>query len=373
VEADDENAERRLPSLEAKQALDLRDILPRQHFTQPPPRYTEATLVRALEENGIGRPSTYAQILSTIQDRGYAEQEQRRFKPTELGFIVNDKLVQHFPEVVDVQFTAGVEEKLDEVEEGKQNWVQVLRDFYTPFSEDLKRAGTEMEKVGPVETDFDCPECGRKLNLRRGRFGMFFSCSGYPECKVAMNVGPEGEPVAREEKPVIEVAGIEPGATRECEKCGKPMVVRTSRRGAFWGCTGYPKCRNLVAIEGGEAAAPPVEETEHKCPNCGKPLAQRKGRFGPFLGCTGYPECKTIINLDKEGNPRWPAPKEEGVDGAGVDSAGDAPAKKASPKKAAAKKATAKKATAKKATTKAGATKSATAGSKSTKEVAEVA
>jgi DNA topoisomerase-1 len=304
-EADDENTERKLPALEAKQPLDLRDILPRQHFTQPPPRYTEATLVKAMEENGIGRPSTYAQTLSTIQDRGYTELEQRRFKPTELGFIVNDKLVQHFPEVVDIQFTAGVEEKLDEVEEGRQNWIKLLHEWYNPFSEDVKRAKTEMEKVGPVETDFDCPACGKKLLLRRGRFGEFFSCSDYPECKTSMNVGPEGEPMAREEKVAPVVEGIEPGATQPCEKCSKDMVVRTSRRGAFWGCTGFPKCRNTIAIEGAQSE-PQVEETEHACPNCGKPLAQRRGRFGPFLGCTGYPECKTIVNLDKEGNPRWP-------------------------------------------------------------------
>jgi DNA topoisomerase-1 len=316
-EADDENTERKLPALEAKQPLDLRDILPKQHFTQPPPRYTEATLVKAMEENGIGRPSTYAQTLSTIQDRGYTELEQRRFKPTELGFIVNDKLVQHFPEVVDIQFTAGVEEKLDEVEEGRQNWVKLLHEFYDPFSEDIKRAKTEMEKVGPVETDFDCPTCGKKLLLRRGRFGEFFSCSDYPECKTSMNVGLEGEPVAREEKVAPVVEGIEPGATQPCEKCSKDMVVRTSRRGAFWGCTGFPKCRNTIAIEGAQTE-PQVEETEHKCPNCAKPLAQRRGRFGPFLGCTGYPECKTIVNLDKEGNPRWPV-EEATADGDAVD------------------------------------------------------
>jgi DNA topoisomerase-1 len=289
----------------------LKDLLPKQHFTQPPPRYTEATLVKALEENGIGRPSTYAQTLSTIQDRGYVELDQRRFAPTDLGFLVNDKLVQHFPDVVDVQFTAGMEEKLDEVEEGKQNWIGLLRAWYVPFAEELEKAKDEMEKVGPTETDFDCPTCGKKLVLRRGRFGEFFSCSAYPECKTAMNMGSSGEPVAREEKVAPVVEGVDPEEKRECEKCGKPMVVRTSKRGAFWGCTGYPKCKNLVPIEGAvvngeqpQVAGP--ELTEHKCPNCEKPLALRKGRFGPFLGCTGYPDCKTIVNLDKEGNPRWP-------------------------------------------------------------------
>lgn len=328
IEPDDENAERKLPSLDAQQPLDMREILPRQHFTQPPPRYTEATLVKTLEENGIGRPSTYAQIISTIQDRGYVTLEQKRFTPVEIGFTVNDKLVQHFPHVVDLQFTAGVEEKLDQVEEGKQNWVALLREFYEPFSEDLKRADVEMEKVAPVETDFDCPACGKKLYLKRSRFGPFYSCSGYPECKTIMSVGPEGEPVAKAEKVAPVVPGIEPGETRECEKCHKPMVVRMSRRGPFWGCTGYPKCKNVISIDVPQAEAadplsldpdapppaapkPAFELTEHKCPNCGEFLALRKGRFGPFLGCTGYPACKTIINLDKEGNPRWPVEGEE--------------------------------------------------------------
>lgn len=340
IEPDDENAERKLPPLEKAQPLNLKDILPRQHFTQPPPRYTEATLVKTLEENGIGRPSTYAQILSTIQDRNYVTLDQKRFNPTDLGFTVNDKLVLHFPREVDVQFTAGMEEKLDEVEEGKQDWVKLLREFYIPFEEDLKRATSEMEKIGPVETDFDCPECGKKLLLRRGRFGEFFSCSGYPECKVSMNLGPEGQPIAKVEKVAPVVEGIEAGETRECDKCGKPMVVRASRRGPFWGCTGYPKCRNTIAIEVPLSAAPEGAEgdvlagdpnavpspaaavlpprptaivTDHLCPNCGEPLALRQGRFGPFMGCTGYPKCKTIIKVNKDGSPRWPEGGSEGV------------------------------------------------------------
>lgn len=353
ADLDDENAERKLPALEAKQPLDLKELLPKQHFTQPPPRYTEATLVKAMEENGIGRPSTYAQTLSTIQDRGYVGLDQRRFSPTELGFIVNDKMVQHFPKVVDVQFTSDVEEKLDEVEGGRQNWVRVLRDWYDPFTEDLTRAKTEMEKVEPTETDFDCPTCGKKLLLRRSRFGPFFSCSGYPECKTAMNVGADGTPEPRAEKVPIIIDGIEPGTTKSCEKCGKDMVIRLSKRGAFWGCTGYPKCRNLEPIEGatigGVPAAPPVEITEHKCPNCGKPLAKKMGRFGPFLGCTGYPECKTIINLDKEGNPRWPDPNAPPKEPKAAKAVAKKPAAKSTAKaKAPVKKTAAKKAPAKK-------------------------
>jgi DNA topoisomerase-1 len=308
IGADDENAERNLPDLKAAQVLELLDLLPRQHFTQPPPRYTEATLVKSLEENGIGRPSTYASIISTIQDRGYVELEQKRFTPTDLGLIVSDKLVQHFPDVVDVHFTAEIESKLDAVEEGQQNWVDLLKAWYAPFAEELKKATDEMERVGPVETDFDCPVCGKKLLLRRGRFGEFFSCSDYPECKTSMNVGPDGTPQPREEKATVTVEGVDLTEARECEKCGKPMVVRASKMGAFWGCTGYPKCKNLVPIEGATVTGIAVEEpeiTEHLCPHCNRPLALRKGRFGPFLGCTGYPECKTIIKVNKEGDPRW--------------------------------------------------------------------
>ncbi len=242
IEADDENADRRLPELRDGQKLNLDDILPRQHFTQPPPRFTEATLVKALEENGIGRPSTYASILHTIVDREYVISEQRRFTPTELGFLVNDKLVEHFGGIVNVNFTAGVEEQLDDVEEGKRGWTDVLRAFYDPFHEDVIKAKTEMVKVEPTVTEFPCPTCGEMLLKKRGRFGEFLSCPNYPDCNTTMNISPEGQPVAKVEKPVVEVEGIEPGSTQECEKCGKDMVVRASARGAFWGCTGYPKC-----------------------------------------------------------------------------------------------------------------------------------
>ena len=349
ADVDDENALRKLPELAKDQALDLKELQPRQHFTQPPPRYTEATLVKALEENGIGRPSTYAQTLSTIQDRKYVELAERRFAPTDLGFIVNDKLVQHFPDIVDIQFTAGLEEKLDEVEGGRENWIHLLETWYEPFAATLAKAKDEMEKIGPVETDFDCPSCGKKLYLRRGRFGEFFSCSGYPECKCAMDISPDGQPKPREKREAPVVAGIDPDETRECEKCQKPMVVRASARGAFWGCTGYPKCKNLIPIEGATVEMPAAEITEHMCPNCQKPLALRKGRFGPFLGCTGYPDCKTIINLDKDGNPRAPRePKPDApvkaVAKATAKTAAKKPAKKAPAKKPAAKKPAAKKA-----------------------------
>ena len=348
VEADDENADRRLPELTDGQKLNLEDLLPRQHFTQPPPRYTEATLVKALEENGIGRPSTYASILHTIVDREYVISEQRRFTPTELGFLVNDKLVEHFGNIVNVNFTAGVEEQLDDVEDGKRVWTEVLRSFYDPFHEDVIKAKTEMVKVEPTETEFPCPTCGALLLKKRGRFGEFLSCPNYPDCNTTMNISPEGQPVAKVEKPVVEVEGIEPGSTKECEKCGKDMVVRASARGAFWGCTGYPKCKNLIPIEGAKVEGmtkPAAETTEFPCPNCGKMLNKRSGRFGPFLGCSGYPECKTIVKMDKEGNPKYPDPND--------------PSPKAAPK--AAKKTATKKAPAKKTASKATAVKKAPA------------
>ena len=347
IEADDENADRRLPELTQGQKLNLEELLPRQHFTQPPPRYTEATLVKALEENGIGRPSTYASILHTIVDREYVISEQRRFTPTELGFLVNDKLVEHFGGIVNVNFTAGVEEQLDDVEEGKRGWTEVLRAFYDPFHEDVVKAKTEMVKVEPTVTEFPCPTCGDMLLKKRGRFGEFLSCPNYPDCNTTMNISPEGQPVAKVEKPVVEVEGIEPGSTRECEKCGKDMVVRASARGAFWGCTGYPKCKNLIPIEGAKIegmAKPAAETTEFPCPNCGKMLNKRSGRFGPFLGCSGYPECKTIVKMDKEGNPKYPDPNDPAPKAAPKAAGKKAPAKKTVAKKAPAKKAATAKA-----------------------------
>ena len=353
VEADDENADRRLPELSPRQPLNLEEILPRQHFTQPPPRYTEATLVKALEENGIGRPSTYASILHTIVDREYTTIDQRRFTPTELGFLVNDKLVEHFGGIVNVGFTANVEEQLDNVEEGKSVWTDVLRSFYDPFHADVVKAKTEMVKVEPTETEFPCPTCGAMLLKKRGRFGAFLSCPNYPDCNTTMNISAEGQPVAHVEKPVVEVEGIEPGTTKECDKCGKDMVVRASARGAFWGCTGYPKCKNLIPIEGAKIegmAKPAAEITDFDCPNCDRKLSMRKGRFGPFLGCSGYPECKTIVKLDKEGKPKYPQPGDDAPKAAPkAKTSAKAGAAKTATKKAPAKKTVAKKAPAKKA------------------------
>ena len=247
---------------------------------------------------------------------------------------------------------------MDDIEEGKRGWVGVLRDFYTPFHEKVVQAKTDMEKVGPEETDIPCLHCATKLLKRRGRFGTFFGCPN-EECKATFNVGSDGLPIEKKEKETIEVEGIETGSTRECDKCSKPMIVRASSRGAFWGCTGYPKCKNTLPIEGQvtrrdaegnvKVDEPTSVLTEFKCPDCNSPLLQRKGRFGPFLGCSNYPECKKIINLDKEGQPKWPSPDDPPKVARGA-AAKKAPAAK---EKAAAVKTAAKPIAAKAATPKA--------------------
>lgn len=266
-----------------------------QKFTEPPPRYTEATLVRALEANGIGRPSTYAPIISTIQERGYVYLQEKRLHPTDLGFLVTDQLVSHFPDVIDVDFTADMETKLDKIEEGEQDWVAVLREFYGPFQEEVEKAETNMKrvKVEPKPTDEKCPECGKPMVLRVGRHGPFLACSGYPECKYTQPAPGGPEQARKERKPPPEPTD------QKCEKCGAPMVIRTGRRGRFLACSAYPKCRNTAPLPE-EAARLEALAAGAVCDLCGKPMAVRRGRFGPFLGCTGYPECKGIKKIPKE-------------------------------------------------------------------------
>ncbi|MGV3719909.1 MAG: type I DNA topoisomerase, partial [Actinomycetota bacterium] len=240
----EEDAEegRRLPELTPEQLLRRLGILPGQHFTEPPPRFTEATLVRALEEKGIGRPSTYAQIMSTIVDRGYVLLENKRFSPTDLGCVVNDQLVRHFGDVVSIDFTAEVEQHLDEISEGGRDWVDVLNEFYGPFAADLARAETEMERVKPEAepTDIPCPLCGKIMMIRSSKYGKFLGCSGFPECRHIM---PHPDEAAGTPGPNGEVSEAE---TMDCPNCGKPMQKRKGRFGDFWGCTGYPDCKTIV-------------------------------------------------------------------------------------------------------------------------------
>jgi DNA topoisomerase I len=287
-EDDDERAAK-LPKVEKGEELKLNSLTPNQHFTEPPPRYTEATLVKALEEKGIGRPSTYASIMSVIQDREYVEKTEGRFRPTELGMIVNDLLVESFAELFNVQYTARMEQELDEVEDGKLAWTAALKGFYDKFTVDLAAAQKHMKDVKRQEilTDEVCDKCGSKMAIKFGRFGQFLACTNYPECK---NTRELAKPAA---------AGAEGGAEENpfadetCEKCGRTMTLKRGRFGQFLACTGYPECKNTRKITKSGVAAAPVM-LEEKCPECESQLAIRHGPFGEFTACSRYPDCKFI-------------------------------------------------------------------------------
>ena len=372
-----------LPELHEKSPVFPLEIKPAQHFTQPPPRYTEASLVKALEQLGIGRPSTYASIIQTIQDREYVVQKERRFFATMLGMVVTDKLIQAFPKVMDVSFTAGMEAELDKIEEADLDWIKLLRDFYGPFHEVVEGALGKIEHAGgarspykcekcgsdmlyriskngfflacenrecshtqPVDeqgkptlrqvSEHKCPNCGREMIKRRGRFGEFLGCSGYsiknekgePSCATIINLDKEGNPLPPKAPPIK--------TTVKCEKCGSDMLLRDSKRGPFLGCSSFPKCRStkmMKKLEGAdlkqvEALIPLLKEgtakaqelvakiisqnpaaagngqvnlnnvpTDIDCDECGKPMVIRSGRRGKFLGCSGYPKCKNTSEV----------------------------------------------------------------------------
>ena len=275
----DPKSEAHLPPLAPNDPLKLLALEPSQHFTEPPPRYSEATLVKALEKLGIGRPSTYSPIISTIQLRHYVKIEKRQFHATELGKTVTDQLVKHFGDIMDMQFTSHMEDRLDEVEEAKTGWLQVLREFYEPFSADLKNAEKNMKRPAPEPTEHKCEKCGKPMLKRWSPRGQFLGCSGYPECRFTMPLDDAGQLAPR--------PAPEP-TTEKCEKCGSPMVIRTGRHGRFMACSAYPKCKNTRNLD------TPVEipDALKTCEKCGKPMAVRRSRRGMFLGCTGYPECR---------------------------------------------------------------------------------
>jgi DNA topoisomerase-1 len=296
----DEGSQSTLPPLASGDRPDLVRLDPRQHFTEPPPRYSEASLIRALEEKGIGRPSTYAAIITTIQSRDYTSRQKGRLFPTELGEVVTSLLVRHFPDIFDVAFTARMEDSLDQIEEGERGWVDTLREFYRPFETDLSTAVREMRnlKAAAEPTDIPCDACGRMMAVRWGKKGSFLSCSGYPECKNARNFTRDAEGrIVLEQTP----------ADQTCEKCGKPMVVKQSRKGPFLACSGYPGCkntRNLVQGEDGKVVAEAPQATDLACEKCGQPLVIRMSRRGPFLSCSGYPKCKNAKNFTRDGEGR---------------------------------------------------------------------
>jgi DNA topoisomerase I len=285
---EDEGATGVLPPLAEGDRLELRLVRPEQKFTQPPPRFSEATLVKELEENGIGRPSTYASIIAVLQDRDYVNKIEGRFKPTALGRIITDLLTKSFDDIIDVDYTRSLEDDLDKIEQGKTDYVKTLGAFYRKFKKDLSRAGKEMVDLKKgIETGEACDKCGAPMLKRVGRFGPFIACSAYPECTNTREVEeqqPESESGEEE---------IEP-----CENCGRPMAVKRGRFGQFLACTGYPECkttRKLIATkQGGLRAAKPDQILEEKCPRCASNLVIKQGRFGEFTACTNYPECKFV-------------------------------------------------------------------------------
>jgi DNA topoisomerase-1 len=277
-----------LPAMAEGDRLELRDLRPEQKFTQPPPRYSEATLVKALEENGIGRPSTYAQIISVLQAREYVNKLEGRFKPTMLGRILVDKLLSPtFDDILDVEYTRKLEEQLDEIEQGNQKYESTLKSFYKQFKKDLADAKKRMpdikvEGMAP-EPAVDCDKCGSPMVIKAGKFGLFLACSAYPNCENTREL----------ETPEQSTDDI----SEECENCGKPMVVKRGRFGQFLACSGYPECkttRKLLNTKQGLTAAKPDQILEEKCPECGSNLVVKQGRYGEFTACTSYPNCKYV-------------------------------------------------------------------------------
>jgi DNA topoisomerase-1 len=342
----DESKDQALPELKEGETLVLRELVPSQHFTEPPPRYNEGSLVRELEKRGIGRPSTYAPTISTLLQRNYVRRVRRAFVPTDLGIVVTDLLVRHFPREMDVAFTRKMEGELDEIEEGNRLWRSTLEEFYEQFSRDLAKAKEQMQSVSQAEpgTEVKCEKCGRPMLLKFSRRGdKFLGCSGFPECKSTVSLAPAGaeQPVETEFK---------------CDKCDAPMLRRVGKRGReYLACSAFPACRNImgldrggkpvklkprqttefvcprcggemhVAVEGAAAelacgrcrnrvpllsVQEALEKTEFSaeepiahCDRCGEPMVVKRSRKGLFLGCRKYPECKGTMPMPKEAMP----------------------------------------------------------------------
>jgi len=291
---EDDKKKQNLPDLSEGTELELIKLDPKQHFTLPPPRFSEASLIKELEENGIGRPSTYASTLSTIRDKGYVDLVNKYFKPSELGFIVNDLLVKNFPDILDVDFTAKMENDLDRIEAAEIEFTKILEGFYGPFEKELDTAKTEMLSIKGVgiPTDLTCPQCKKPLHIKIGKNGPFIACTGYPDCSYSRNY-------SRDEKGKIHL--IEPSFEKAegqiCEKCGKPMVIKQGRFGEFLACSGYPDCKNTRSLssEGGG------KSTGIQCPEkgCNGNIVERRSKRGKiFYGCSRFPDC-TFATWDK--------------------------------------------------------------------------
>ncbi len=290
--------EKMLPPMKEGDLIELIKIRPEQHFTEPPPRFTEASLVKSLEEHGIGRPSTYASIISTLQQREYVDLEKRRFTPTDVGRIVNKFLTEYFFKYVDYEFTAHLEDELDAISRGEEEWKPLLHSFWTPFKEQIDdtEKNVKREDVTHEALDEECPKCGKGLSIRLGRRGRFVGCTGFPECDYTRSMDEDGE-----------TAPVEPEIVegRNCPKCESDLIIRQGRYGKFIGCSAYPKCKHIEPLE-------KPEDTEVKCPECNKgTLVSRKSRYGKlFYSCSTYPDCKYAVwnePLDEAcPNCEWP-------------------------------------------------------------------
>ena len=289
---EDEELKHKLPPLEPGQKLTLREIKPEQHFTEPPPRYNEASLVKELEERGIGRPSTYATILGTIQERQYVTKIGGKFAPTEIGLVVTDLLIDNFRDIFDVAYTARLEEELDEIEDGKEKWTDAMAEFYKRFAKDLKYAEKHMENIKRMEkpTDEKCERCGSPLVIKWGKHGSFYACSSYDK------ENPESCTFTKENPinlPDLDSADMQETAQEEyCENCGRVMVLKRGRFGQFMACTGYPDCKTTRRLDQGKRV--PDIPLDEPCPKCGRNLMIRHGRYGEFTACSGYPDCKFV-------------------------------------------------------------------------------
>jgi len=281
-----EERDKLLPQLEENSPIKLTKIEPKQHHTEPPPRYTEASLIRRLETLGIGRPSTYAPTITILQTRKYIEIKSKKIHPTEIAFNVIEVLEEHFSDIVDSSFTSNMEEKLDKIGEGKLDWQKVLYDFYQPFIEQIEKGkeNIKSQKIA-IPIGKECPKCGGELLRRKGRFGEFIACSNFPKCKYTTDL--DGNPPKEPEK-----------TDTKCDKCGETMVIKESKRGKFLACSAYPKCKNTKPLT-------PPKESKIPCPKCGSKLLERVGKRGKFYGCSAYPKCRFIVN----GEPQeWSCP-----------------------------------------------------------------
>ncbi len=289
---EDEALKHKLPTLVEGQKLTLKSLMPEQHFTEPPPRYNEASLVKELEERGIGRPSTYAAIISTIQERQYVQKIGGKFIPTEIGFVVTDLLLANFKDIFDLQYTARLEEELDEIEDGKERWTDALAEFYKKFEKELHYAEKHMENVKRMEkpTDEKCERCGSPLVIKWGKHGSFYACSAYDKTDPNSCTFTKENPI---DLPDLDSADVQETTQEEyCENCGRPMVLKRGRFGQFMACTGYPDCKTTRRLD--QAKKVPDIPLDEKCPQCGRNLLLRHGRFGEFVSCSGYPECKWV-------------------------------------------------------------------------------